>query len=699
MNQIINELIKFYLNKDLFKAKRIKKEEKLFKVRQILGIDLPEKSFFILPDGTLIEKEDEINIELNDILDKNNIYLIHNKNNSINLLNQIEKKNKLKLFKKGINKDFPEWLLSQNKIKENIIIPKELNNFISPDNKKRELKYISPPIKYSNLKVNNYIKKENLKNDIKNNIKIIGRKIPSISSCIKIEQINNLDIYLYPKFNFYDFEEKKALSFIVVGETGSGKTTLLNSFVNFLLGVKINDDYRYKIIFEKGNKTQSNSQTEQVNIYNIRSVGGIPPIKIIDTPGFGDTEGIEKDNEIIEQIEKFFRDNLKEINAICFVTKSTNNRLTFYQKYILNKVLDIFGKDVIDNFIFLLTFCDGGLPNIIEPLKSSESPFKEIINSKKDSTWFFKFNNSSFYESERSDEYTKIFWDLGIKNFNDFLYKLKNLKKINLNLTKEVLYERKILEKNVKILNEELKKGLNKINELKKINNEILIIENELNETKGYENITTIPLIKKINKNINYYSTTCLICNITCHSNCEIVNDDEKSKCNIMDKNGFCTICPKKCKWNEHKNRNYILKEIHEENIIILEDLKKRYFDNKNKIEMKKKLFNETKEEIMKINDECIKNKELIDVILKKIENIALKGNIESYEEFFDILIEIEKSEYKPGWENRIRTINSLKEEKILLREIYLGKNSYLNQIKEFLNNELNNYNYNKNYI
>ena len=99
--------------------------------RQILGIDLPEKSFFILPDGTLIEKEDEINIESNDILDKNNIYLIHNKNNSINLLNQIEKKNKLKL-----------------------------NNFISPDNKKRELKYISPPIKYSNLKVNNYIKKK-----------------------------------------------------------------------------------------------------------------------------------------------------------------------------------------------------------------------------------------------------------------------------------------------------------------------------------------------------------------------------------------------------------------------------------------------------------------------------------------------------------------------------------------------------------
>ena len=55
--------------------------------------------------------------------------------------------------------------------------------------------------------------------------------------------------------------------------------------------------------------------------------------------------------------------------------------------------------------------------------------------------------------------------------------------------------------------------------------------------------------------------------------------------------------------------------------------------------------------------------------------------------------------EHKPGWENKIRTINSLKEEKILLKEIYLGKNSYLNQIKEFLSKELNDYNNNKNYI
>lgn len=46
---------------------------------------------------------------------------------------------------------------------------------------------------------------------------------------------------------------------MVVGETGSGKTTLLNSFVNFLLGVNINDQYRYKIILENTNKSQASS--------------------------------------------------------------------------------------------------------------------------------------------------------------------------------------------------------------------------------------------------------------------------------------------------------------------------------------------------------------------------------------------------------------------------------------------------------
>ena len=703
MNQTNLELIKFYLNKQLFKAKRFKKDEKLLKVRQKLGLNLPEKSLFIFSDGTFIEKEDEINMEIKDILDNNNVYLIKNTNdNDENIgLNQIIPNYNLTSKNKISNYYFPNWLNSQKKIEEidkdkNIDKIKEEEEIIiaNPNITKMKLKYIPPEVKYS--KPNHKLPKENQKNNEYinyENINIIGRKIPTISSCTKIEQINNLDIYLYPEFKFHYFEEQKALSFMVVGETGCGKTTLLNSFVNFLLGVNIIDDYRYKIILERTNKSQANSQTSKVNIYNIRSVGGYPPIKIIDTPGFGDTEGIQKDNDIVEQIENFLIENLKEINAICFVTKSTNNRLTNYQKYILNRVLEMFGDNIKENFIFILTFCDGGIPNIIESLKSKECPFSEIINTSKDLNWYYKFNNSSFYESDRENEYTQIFWKIGIKNFNDFLLRLKFLPKKNLSLTKEVLKERKLLDQKINILNNNLIDTMNKVYEIKELIKIILNIKKEIDSSKEYEKKTRYQIIKKIDKLPNFYATTCLICNKTCHSQCEIADDDEKHKCTSMDENGFCKICPKKCKWDEHKNRNYILEETFKEETIVFDDLKKRYFELENELSIKMELFNEKKQELANFYNELLNCKESISLSMNKLKNLALKKTIESEEEFFNMLIEVEKSEHKPDWQTRIRYLEILKNKNKLLTEMYNGTNTQIKQIKEFIEYELHTFN------
>lgn len=37
---------------------------------------------------------------------------------------------------------------------------------------------------------------------------------------------------------------------MVVGQTGSGKTTLLNAYINYIMGINYNDDFRYVIINE-----------------------------------------------------------------------------------------------------------------------------------------------------------------------------------------------------------------------------------------------------------------------------------------------------------------------------------------------------------------------------------------------------------------------------------------------------------------
>ena len=65
---------------------------------------------------------------------------------------------------------------------------------------------------------------------------------------------------------------------MVVGQTGCGKTTLLNSFINYLLGIEIDDDFRYEIIHESFGTSQSISQTLEVIVYNIKGINGLPPI-------------------------------------------------------------------------------------------------------------------------------------------------------------------------------------------------------------------------------------------------------------------------------------------------------------------------------------------------------------------------------------------------------------------------------------
>ena len=47
-------------------------------------------------------------------------------------------------------------------------------------------------------------------------------------------------------------------------------------------------------------------------------------MKIIDSPGYGDTEGIKRDYEITELIKQKFEKEIDSIHAICFVVQSNN---------------------------------------------------------------------------------------------------------------------------------------------------------------------------------------------------------------------------------------------------------------------------------------------------------------------------------------------------------------------------------------
>jgi len=97
---------------------------------------------------------------------------------------------------------------------------------------------------------------------------------------------------------------------MVVGATGAGKSTLINGMINHIFGVEFGDSERYVLITdETTSQNQAESQTSFITAYTIYHRAGftVPyTLTIIDTPVFGDTRGIERDQKITDQIREFF---------------------------------------------------------------------------------------------------------------------------------------------------------------------------------------------------------------------------------------------------------------------------------------------------------------------------------------------------------------------------------------------------------
>uniref|UniRef100_A0A1X7U2T4 Fibronectin type-III domain-containing protein n=1 Tax=Amphimedon queenslandica TaxID=400682 RepID=A0A1X7U2T4_AMPQE len=96
---------------------------------------------------------------------------------------------------------------------------------------------------------------------------------------------------------------------LVVGATGAGKSTLINAMVNYFLGVKWEHEFRLKLIHDEVTQSQAHSQTQMITAYTFYWQKASPlncNLTIIDTPGFGDTRGLERDQQITRHIREFF---------------------------------------------------------------------------------------------------------------------------------------------------------------------------------------------------------------------------------------------------------------------------------------------------------------------------------------------------------------------------------------------------------
>ena len=173
-----------------------------------------------------IEKDEEEETSIKEIISGNTIYISENKNdaNIKEFTFHIGIKVIIKRLDKNLKlKEVRKILQNENRIGKDA---KFIKNHLAIENEQE-----------SELNI------DNLVNDRGNVIiKDFIKSIPIEGSKFLNKIIANKKYYLYPSQKFCEDEEIKCKTIMFIGETGSGKTTLLNSLVNFLTGIQYEDE-------------------------------------------------------------------------------------------------------------------------------------------------------------------------------------------------------------------------------------------------------------------------------------------------------------------------------------------------------------------------------------------------------------------------------------------------------------------------
>lgn len=381
-------------------------------------------------------------------------------------------------------------------------------------------------------------------------------------------------------------------------------------------------------------------------------------LNIIDTPGFGDTRGIDRDQYTVDQIRHLFSEDLPKgvlyLDAVCFIVKAPDARLTVSQKYIFSSIMALFGKDIESNICTLITFADGAEPPVLASLREAKLPFGST----------FEFNNSALFAANTNlvpTSLSPMFWDMGCQSFQKFFDKICKFETRSLAQTKAVLQERKQLKNVLACIYPQVKAGLSKLSELRDqldaFHRNINDIENNKDFYYEVEETKQIRVELKPGEHV----TNCLHCNITCHESCAYSDDDEKMNCLVMDNDGNCTVCIKKCNWTEHKNTRYIFK-------YTTERVRKTYIEMKQKYEEAKGVKLNHKSFIEGLTRDV--DKLFFGVKLRmremkrcksRLEVIALRPDPLSTVEHLDLMIRAEEMEKQSGYEQRIKVLNEFR--------------------------------------
>ncbi|KAK8719420.1 hypothetical protein OTU49_008747, partial [Cherax quadricarinatus] len=423
---------------------------------------------------------------------------------------------------------------------------------------------------------------------------------------------------------------------LLVGERGACKTTVINAMVNYIFGVNFDDSFRFVLVDEKTDSgtTEVWSQTDYITAFTFHQQPGMPfdySYILIDTPGFWDTRGIDRDRQILTQTEILFKQEFgtDPVAGVGFVIPASCTRHTHTHKYVYDNLASIFGKD-IKNIIFIMTtYADAKKPPIDAALDESGMEYGDV----------YQFNNDALYtgntlveSSEENnshcddeDDISVTLWNRNWHNMTSFFTKLGQTLPTSFTQTKEVLQERQSLQTSLKALRLKIQEGFTKLKELNVERGKLAELNEYIRGCKDYQVKIDIPKIEEVSLHPGKYAVNCLKCNFTCYYPCHL--SDESIVNSAPMRNGMCVACPAHCYHDVH-----YLSETRNISTIVTKVVTDHKLMNRHQTATERKT---TTEKVIKtIRDNIAKNSEYIlsnikqvQLHVQRLQEIALKPN------------------------------------------------------------------------
>ena len=131
--------------------------------------------------------------------------------------------------------------------------------------------------------------------------------------------------------------------------------------------------------------------------------------------------------------------------------------------------------------------------------------------------------------------------------------------------------------------------------------------------------------------------------------------------------NAKCTVCPGRCHWTKHVNRPYRIEDYEEPEERTVKELKERCEKAMEGKATKENMIKSLEGQLQFMYDKVLEMIGTIKQSLSRLDEIALKPNPLTEVQYIELLIQSEKDQAKPGWQQRVEYYKEMKQQAQLL--------------------------------